>query len=454
MEIEDPSYYQTNPLFGSAPLNRLISAWFHAPESNYIPITWNITTLLAEFTDSNPRAFHAFALFLHLSNCVLAFFLLRRLRFSSTLAAIAVLIFSLHPLRVESVAWASSIKGLLASLFALGALVAQCSPTLRFRSSLVILLLLASLLSKQTLLLLPIIHFLISLAHSEHRLKKFSYIALTILSLLAVFAASKANSENTLVAINQLQHGSFAPLKALASFGHYLKLQLLPFPLIPEYPSTRHPGLVLLGVIGLIPLIPLLKNLFLSKPQPLWLVFFVGFLILLSPTLGLIPTPLEFTADRLTYLSSLFFWSGLLLLLSKIPFPTVNERVQKFAPLFSLLLLAPFLFLTHRQIKIWKSDTLLTESILHNYPNHFLANLHLANKLGKQGKFTEALPYAQILTREHPHRYGGWKTFSEINIHLGQPEVVIQSLDQRLTHSEPITPELYLLRGDPLRALG
>jgi len=103
--IEDPSYYHLNPLFGEAPLlRRLLAAWFHAPESNYIPLTWNLTTLLAEFTEGNPRAFHSFSLLLHLLNSFLAFFLLRRLGLDHWATTLTVLLFALHPLRAESVA--------------------------------------------------------------------------------------------------------------------------------------------------------------------------------------------------------------------------------------------------------------------------------------------------------------------------------------------------------------
>ena len=129
MGIEDPSYYQTNPLFSGAPLlNRMAAAWTHAPESNYIPLTWNFTILLAEVSQASPRAFHACSLGLHLLNSVLAFLLLGRLGLKNLPAALVVTLFAVHPLRVESVAWASSLKGLLTTFFALGALLIQASP--------------------------------------------------------------------------------------------------------------------------------------------------------------------------------------------------------------------------------------------------------------------------------------------------------------------------------------
>ena len=149
MGIEDPSYYQTNPLFGEASLlNRLIASWFHAPESNYIPLSWNFTILLAEFSKSSPQAFHACSLLLHLLNSFLAFLLTKRLGLKALPAVLIACLFALHPLRVESVAWASSIKGLLAAFFALGALVLQTFPQWKLRSCAIALLFLLSLLSK------------------------------------------------------------------------------------------------------------------------------------------------------------------------------------------------------------------------------------------------------------------------------------------------------------------
>ena len=452
MGLEDPSYYQTNPLFGQAPLlNRLLAAWFHSPEFNYIPLTWNLTTLLAEFTQGSPRAFHAFSLALHLSCCGLAFTLLSRLGLKKAIAAFVVLLFALHPLRIESVAWASSIKGLLATLFALAALLVQTYPKLRLRTSLIVLFFLCSLLSKQTLLLLPAVLFLISAANSELRLTKFSYLPLAALSLIGAFAASRANLGNTLTAINQLHDGPIAPLKALSAFGHYLKQQFIPWPLFPEYPSNQDPTLLIIGLIGLIPVGFLTKNICQSKRPPLSSVFFATFFILLFPTLGLITTPLEFAADRLTYLPSLFFWAAAATLLTE-RFPSLLSN--RIAQAISLLLLIPFITLTTRQLSYWKNENTLTHHILSQQPDHYLANLNLANRLGLQSQFQKALPYAQTLIQEHPHRYGGWKTFSEVNIQLGQAHTTLQKIDHALAQSTPITGDLHLLRCDSLLVLG
>ena len=452
MGIEDPSYYQTNPLFGQSPLlARLFAAWFNSPESNYIPLTWNLTSLLAEFTQSSPKAFHVLSLVLHLFNSLLALVLLGRLGFKNASATIVVLLFALHPLRVESVAWASSIKGLLAAFFALGALLVQSSPKLKFRSTFIVLLFLCSLLSKQTLLLLPAVFYLISASNPEFSLKKFTYLPLVLLTLLAAFAASKANSGNTLTDINQFHDGFFTPLKALAAYGHYLKQQILPWPLLPEYPSRQTLPLLILGLVGLIPVALLVKDLALSKRPPLSLIFFAAFFVVLALVLGLIPTPLEFAADRLTYLPSLFFWAAFASLIQE-RFPSTWVRpIYKAVP---VLILIPLTWLTTRQIPVWKNTNSLTKHILQEHPNHYLANLTVANQLGVQGQFKDALPYAETLIQDHPYRYGGWKTFSEVTRQLGQTQSTLQKLDHALTQPTPIAGDLNLLRSDSLRVLG
>ena len=451
MPIEDPSYYHTNPLFGSSPLpHRLLAAWTNAPESNYIPLTWNLTTLLAEGTQGRPQAFHLFSLLLHLLNSPLSFILLGRLGVKQLPTAFIVLLFALHPLRVESVAWASSIKGLLTASFALGALIIQTSPKLKARSALLISFFLLSLLSKQTLFLLPLIHYFIGSSFPQFQLKKLTYLPLTLLSILAIIAASQANAGNSLLSVNQFLDGSLAPLKALSALGHYLKLQFLPLALFPEYPANRHWALILLGIIALLPLTLLAKHILRSEKSPLALTMFASFLILLLPTLGFLTTPLEFAADRLSYPPSLFFWATFIILLNQIPLTTPWSKTTIAIPALLLLLIIP---LTSRQISLWKNDLLLTTHIRHHH-HHYLANLHLANKHALAGDFEKALPFAETIIQKHPHRYGAWQTFSHIHLSLGNSNTSLQALDTALSSPSPIKADLYLLRCAPLRTLG
>jgi Flp pilus assembly protein TadD len=95
----------------------------------FTPVTWTVWWLLASACARpapafgkfvlDPHVFHTFNVVLHVTTSVLVFFLLRRLlRARSDWPACAgALLFALHPVQVETVAWISGTKDLLAGLF-------------------------------------------------------------------------------------------------------------------------------------------------------------------------------------------------------------------------------------------------------------------------------------------------------------------------------------------------
>ncbi|MDP0492204.1 MAG: hypothetical protein Q7Q71_14235 [Verrucomicrobiota bacterium JB023] len=448
MAIEDLAYYQLNPLFGPSPLaDRMFTAWISAPEANYIPLTWNLTTLLSELTAGSASAFHAFSLLLHALNGVLAFYLADRLGLRPLQSLLAVLLFSLHPLRVESVAWASSIKGLLATSFALASLLAQSTPRLPARSLTIIAFFAFSLLSKQTLLLLPAVHFLFSRIRSDFALSKKSMAILGILSVSAAFAAKWANMGNPLGELNQYLFGDIAPLRALAALGHYLCTQLFPSNLFPEYPASTSPLLIGAGCLSLLPLYPLARALMRRENPSLAACLYGAYLVLLFPVLGVVTTPLEFAADRLTYFPSFFFWASVVVFLS-----TRTWLQARIAISLGLAAMAICSFLTIQQLRHWKNEKALTRHILRIHPTHYLANFQSANRLARRGHFREALPFAQRLAQHHPYRYGTWQTLSRIHLSLGETDSSLDALDHALERQGPRQADLLLLKAEALRA--
>ena len=455
LSIEDTTYYSTNPLFGSASLlDRLRASWTIAPESNYMPLTWSFTILLSEVSNHSAKVFHLASLLLHLLNSGLAFLLLRRLKLTPILAGLIVLLFAIHPLRVESVAWASSLKGLLAAFFTLLTLLTltdNSSKVSKFKEPLVILFFLLSLLCKQTLFLLPATIFLLTLIKPELRLKVRIYIILSILTGLAALTASLVNADNPMLAVHQLNEGKIAPLKALAAMGHYLQQHLLPQGLMPEYPTTKSITLIALGVIGLSPLtlwIRYLKKSNISSPEPL--IYYTCFIALLLPVLGFITTPLEFAADRLTYIPSLFFWAACVLSLQNL---FQSQRAKNISLTACLPLVIFYTFLSIKQTKLWRNDQTLTHHILKHSPNHFLANLQIANDLAINGKLNTALTHAELLIHSHPHLYAGWQTFTRIHISMGSAEIAFKKLDNILKKETPISTGLTFLQIEALRSL-
>src|SRR5262249_49355350 len=72
----------------------------------------------------SPKLYHVDNLLLHLVCVFFAFVLLRMLKVSTWAAIFGALLFGVHPMRVESVAWVTERKDVLYSAFYLGALIA------------------------------------------------------------------------------------------------------------------------------------------------------------------------------------------------------------------------------------------------------------------------------------------------------------------------------------------
>jgi tetratricopeptide (TPR) repeat protein len=100
--------------------------WTATLLGHYIPLTWMSLGLNYVLGGMNPWGYHLGNLLLHAANALVLYFLARRLLAAAGVehsarlywgAAFAALVFSLHPLRAESVAWATERRDVLYSLF-------------------------------------------------------------------------------------------------------------------------------------------------------------------------------------------------------------------------------------------------------------------------------------------------------------------------------------------------
>jgi hypothetical protein len=98
---------------------------FRSPEyPNWHPLTWISNMVDFQLFGMNAGGHHLVSLLIHAANAALLFLLLRALTGALWRSAAAAALFALHPLRVESVAWAAERKDVLSLLFGLLALAA------------------------------------------------------------------------------------------------------------------------------------------------------------------------------------------------------------------------------------------------------------------------------------------------------------------------------------------
>lgn len=320
---------------------------------HYQPLSWLTLALDYLFWGVEPFGYHLTNLVLHAANAVLFYFLALRL-FSivfsvplpsiefglRTAAGFAAFIFAIHPLRVESVAWATERRDVLSGFFFLATILCYLramtvggakQTRLRWTTVAVIVYGL-SLLSKASGMTLPIVLLVLDVYPlrrlgggagrwfgSAARLVWLEKIPFFLLALgTGVIAWTAQFYTGAVVEIEQ--HGPFARLaQTLFGLAFYLWKTIVPIDLSPLYELPAHinplewpfllSGAIVFGISGAL--------LFMRQRWPAALAVWIFYVAVLGPVLGIAQSGPQMVADRYTYLSCLgwalmagagFFW--------------------------------------------------------------------------------------------------------------------------------------------------
>jgi len=151
---DDELTIYSNPRMNPPQFDRegILWYWDNPAMSLYAPLTYTVWGVVASVSRVHPKEdptrfvldpanFHIASLLLHAASVLLVFAILRRLLKRPWPAAAGALLYALHPLQVETVAWASGLKDLLASALSLATIwfylraVTPASPALEAMDS-------------------------------------------------------------------------------------------------------------------------------------------------------------------------------------------------------------------------------------------------------------------------------------------------------------------------------
>src|SRR5258705_288899 len=117
IRLDDPDYITTNPhVLGGFSGDAVAWAFNVGYTGNWHPLTWFSHMLDVSLWGLDAGAHHATNLALHAASALLLFFLLRRMTGADGRSAFVAAVFAVHPLHVESVAWAAERKDVLSTL--------------------------------------------------------------------------------------------------------------------------------------------------------------------------------------------------------------------------------------------------------------------------------------------------------------------------------------------------
>lgn len=403
--MDDGSFVSQNPMvtegFSLAGLRQAFS--LQTPAPMYIPVLWISYMLDASILGREPWAFHLVNTLLHGLNTLLLFLLLRRLagRFSPAGSEPSVfsvfllaLLWALHPLRIESVAWIAERKDCLSVCFGILSLLAwlpaadPAEPRARRTAFAAVSLALfaVGMLAKPSLAPLPVLFAVIAWPPMRRRpapwrlaLALLPFFAMTALCALAtVFLHAEHNSPTALPL-----SGRLATFPSIVFF--YASKFLFPRGLALLYPKWTSPlwfG-ALLGFPLLCAAVWIIRQ---RRARPLlWLGSLFAILFLL-PVSGLLDVPFNLVADRYTCLPAI----GLsIALLSFFPSRTGNPRR------FPLVVLAAFVAVlaaaTACHLPSWRSTAAVYRSSRARVPDHPVIRAFDAQQARNHGDYATAV---------------------------------------------------------------
>jgi tetratricopeptide (TPR) repeat protein len=376
-------------------------------------------------------------LLLHIGSVLLLFFFLNRMSKNLWASAFVAALFALHPLRVESVAWAAERKDVLSMFFGMAsiytyALYAESSKLSRYFLCLILFAL--SLMSKPMLVTLPFVLLLLdywplgrwqkeisaSVKRSSHLigrllLEKVPFIFLAISSsIVTLWAQDKGN---TVASMANLPF-SVRISNAIISYVSYLRKIFWPVDLAVFYPYEHSfsLGSVLSSLFILIGIT--IFVIYALKKMPFLFVGWFWYLGTLIPVIGLVQVGLQSMADRYTYLPSI----GIAIMLAwSLPllFPRADTRKKYLFPagIAVLLILA---VLTWQQCGYWKNGIELFNHALQITKDNDLVRNNRGATYVQFGQYQLAINDYNVAIRLKPDFAEAYYNRGIANFRLGQ----------------------------------
>src|SRR2546428_6981849 len=303
---------------------------------HYIPLTWMTLGLDYLLWGMNPVGYHLTSLLLHAANAVVFFFVVRRILTLAlpspsergdalaVSAGFAALVFAIHPLRAESVAWATERRDVLSGLFYLLTILLYLRASERGERGRgwywgTVGLFACALLSKAMAVSVPVVLLILDV-YPLRRLggstgwwsepARRVYVEKIPFVLLAAAASAIAVMAQLSVHVAaSLDHLSMLARLAISAYGvsFYLRRMVVPVNLSPLYELSPHLNpwatrfILSYGVVVAVTAIVLALRRQLPGLPAAWLAY----IVVLLPVLGIVQSGPQIAADRYTYLAGL-----------------------------------------------------------------------------------------------------------------------------------------------------
>jgi tetratricopeptide (TPR) repeat protein len=433
--------------------------------NNWVPLAMISHMLDWSLFGANASGHHIVSLLWHIGAVIFLFLFFQKTTNNIWSAAFAAAFFALHPLRVESVAWASERKDVLSMFFGMAALWAYAFYAEKqkiFRYFLCLILFTLSLLAKSMLITLPFVFLLLdywplgrwpkeitatkNLFFNRLMWEKIPFILLTIISSIITFWVQyEANSVypsfpvrifNAIVAYAAYLGKTFWPVGLTLNYFNYFFIYSFPvWQIIGSF-------FILIGITAAV--------IYFFKKKPFLFVGWFWYLGTLIPVIGLVPTS-ALIADHYTYLPSI----GIAVMLAwGIPSLIKSEILRK-KILFqsAVVVLSVLVVLTWQQCGYWKNSVEFWNFTVKVTKDNVTAYSRLGHAYANLGQYQQAMQNFNKIIRLKPDDHTAYNGRGIIYSLYGQYQLAIENYNEAI-RLQPIYVPAYYNRGMIYNNLG
>ncbi len=437
---------------------------------HYQPLTWLTFGMDYLLWGLNPMGYHLTSLVLHAVNALLFYFISLRLLALARpgagddlslrgAAAFAALFFAIHPLRVESVVWATERRDVLSGLFFLSTILCYqryvaLPPTEGARTRWMISALTIyglSLLSKASGITLPLVLLLLDiyplgrltggpgkwLEPGQQRVwwEKLPFL---LLALMFGMVAIRAQNESGALLSVEVYGFTIRVAQAFLGLNFYLWRTLFPLELSPLYQAPigidpfSTPFVFSAAVVVTISAALIALRRRYPAGLPLWCYY----LIVLAPVLGFTQSGPQFVADRYSYLSCLgwavLMGAGLLYCWELSASKRIRRATLALVEGFAGAVVVTLGVLTWEQTKLWRDSETLWRYTLATGQESDIVHTDLGVVLAERGRLEEAIEHYHKALLINPDDANAHNNLGNALAARGEAEEAIQQYQQTL----------------------
>ncbi len=445
--LDDPIYIIENPMIKKLSWES-IQLMFTTLQVNgsYNPIVLLSWAVDYSILGLDPRIFHFTNLLIHLTVVGLVYYLSFKLSKNIKIAFLTSLLFSIHPMHMEAIAWVTARKDLLYTLFyILGLIMYFNYQDPKYNTSrwkyfiLCILFYILSLLSKGSALTFPVVLLAMDYLNKRKDLKLLILEKIPLFILSIVFTIISIKAQKMGEALQFREFYSIIDSLSVGFYGYlvYLIKLIIPYQLcsLHPYPTPSGNPVPWYFTASAIPVLLLVTFCITKIKKNRVLVFGFGFFfITLIPVIQVLSFAISVTADRFTYLPyfGLFFIfsSGLV---------WVFENKPKFKKATILFTIVFFTFLSIKTIsysKTWKNSETVWTRVIEYYPDYFVSYVNRSAFLIKDNRLEEALEDCKLALKLKPDYYLAYYNKGYIYDRWGDNEKALLNYSEAITNKD------------------